>query len=100
MKQKRIQKVVALKYDRASELAPTVVAKGKGKIAEKIIHLARENDIPLHKEPDLATVLGVLELESEIPEELYQAVAEVLVFLYKLNQKPVDLNEITMIHPR
>jgi len=93
MNQKRIQKAVALKYDRASDLAPTVVAKGRGGIAEKIIHLARENDIPLHEDPDLATILEVLELESEIPEELYRAIAEVLVFLYKLNKKPVDFVE-------
>ena len=85
MKDKPIRKAVALKYDQAKELAPKVVAKGKGLVAEKIIQVARDNDVLLHEDSNLANVLEVLEMESEIPEALYRAVAEVLVFLYRIN---------------
>ncbi len=87
MNDKQIKKVVALKYDQAKSLAPRIVAKGKGHIAEQIIQVARENDVPLHEDRNLANVLEAMELESEIPEQLYRAVAEVLVFIYRLNGK-------------
>ena len=87
MNEKRIQKAAALKYDQAQHMAPRVVAKGKGHIAEQIVKVAQENDVPMHEDPNLANVLEALELESEIPAELYRAVAEVLVFIYRLNGK-------------
>jgi flagellar biosynthesis protein len=87
MKDKQLKKATALKYDQAQSMAPRVVAKGKGHIAEQIIQLARENDVPIVEDRNLVNVLEALELESEIPAELYQAVAEVLVFIYKLNGK-------------
>jgi flagellar biosynthesis protein len=68
-------------------MAPRVVAKGKGHIAEQIIQVARENDVPLLEDRNLANVLEAMELESKIPAELYRAVAEVLVFIYRLNGK-------------
>jgi len=87
MNDKQIKKAAALKYDQAKNMAPRVVAKGKGHIAEQIIQVARENDVPLLENLNLANVLEALELESEIPAELYRAVAEVLVFIYRLNGK-------------
>jgi flagellar biosynthesis protein len=87
MNGKQIKKAAALKYDQAKNMAPRVVAKGKGLIAEQIIQVARENDVPLLEDRNLANVLEALELESEIPAELYRAVAEVLVFIYRLNGK-------------
>jgi len=66
-------------------MAPRVVAKGKGHIAEQIVQVARENDVPLLEDRNLANVLEAMELESEIPPELYRAIAEVLVFIYRLN---------------
>lgn len=87
MNDKQIKKAAALKYDQAKNMAPRVVAKGKGHIAEQIIQVARENDVPLLEDRNLANVLEALELESEIPAELYRAVAEVLVFIYRLNDK-------------
>ena len=87
MKNKQIKKAVALKYDQAKSMAPRVVAKGKGHIAEQIIQVARENDVPFHEDRNLANVLEALELESDIPAELYRAVAEVLAFIYRLNGK-------------
>jgi flagellar biosynthesis protein len=87
MNDKQIKRAAALKYDQAKNMAPRVVAKGKGHIAEQIVRVARENDVPLLEDPNLANVLEAMELESEIPAELYRAVAEVLVFIYRLNGK-------------
>jgi flagellar biosynthesis protein len=85
MNDKRMKRAAALKYDQARNMAPRVVARGKGLIAEQIIRVARENNVPLHEDPNLVNVLEAMELESEIPDELYRAVAEVLVFIYRLN---------------
>ncbi|PID40297.1 MAG: flagellar biosynthesis protein FlhB [Proteobacteria bacterium] len=87
MNRNQIKKVAALKYDQARNMAPRVVAKGKGHIAEQILRIARENDVPMHEDANLVNVLEALELESEIPADLYRAVAEVLVFIYRLNGK-------------
>ena len=81
------KKAVALKYERGKDRAPKVVAKGKGLIAEKILEIAKENKIPLYEDKGLAEVLEALEINTEIPPELYRAVAEVLAFVYSLNKK-------------
>jgi len=80
-------KAVALRYKPGLERAPRVIAAGKGKIAEKIIRIAKENKIHVHNDPDLVEVLSELELNSEIPPELYVVVSEILVFVYSLNRK-------------
>jgi flagellar biosynthesis protein len=87
MNDKPMKRVAALKYDQAKNMAPRVVAKGKGQVAEQIIQVARANNVPLHEDKNLANILEALELESQIPAELYRAVAEVLVFIYRLNGK-------------
>lgn len=76
---------VALHYDKKG--APTVVAKGKGDLARRIVEVAREHDIPLEDNEALAMVLSDVELGDEIPEDLYRAVAEVLVFILKTAQR-------------
>jgi flagellar biosynthesis protein len=76
---------VALHYDRTG--APRVVAKGKGAIGRKIIEVARAHDIPIEENEVLAGALSNVELGDEIPEELYKAVAEVLVFVLKLSKQ-------------
>jgi flagellar biosynthesis protein len=87
MAEKR-RRAVALSYDRDSgQTAPKILAKGKGGIAEKIIATAREKGIPLYEDPELVEVLGQLDVNTEIQPELYQAVAEVLIFIYKMNQR-------------
>jgi flagellar biosynthesis protein len=87
MKKEEPTQAVALRYDRTKDGAPRVVAKGRGQVAEKIIAVAREHGVPLHEDPNLAATLNALELETEIPPELYRAVAEVLGFIYRLNGK-------------
>jgi len=79
------KKAVALRYDREKDRAPHVVAKGRGAVAEKIMALAREADVPLRNDPDLALMLEALDLDAEIPPQLYRAVAEILAFVYRLN---------------
>lgn len=83
----KYKKAVALKYNQKRDQAPKIIAKGKGVIAQQIIKIAREHNIPLYEDRDLAEVLTLLDINEEIPEELYQVVAEVLVFVYALNQK-------------
>ena len=80
------KKAAALKYLLDKDAAPKVVAKGKGYIAEKIIEAAQANNVHLHEDPDLVEVLEGLELDTEIPPDMFRAVAEVLAFVYKLNQ--------------
>jgi flagellar biosynthesis protein len=76
------QLAVALHYDKTG--APRVVAKGKGTIGAKIIELAKAHDIPIEVNEVLAGALSHVEIGDEIPEELYKAVAEVLIFVLRL----------------
>lgn len=87
MKQKlRKNSAVSLKYRPESDRSPRVTAKGKGKIAEKIIKIAKEHDIYIHEDPDLIEVLSKLDINEEIPPDLYLVVAELLAFVYSLNK--------------
>ena len=81
------KRAAALRYDAAEGGAPKVVAAGAGLIAERILELAREAGIPVREEPALAEALSRLELDAEIPSELYAAVAEVLVWAYGLEKR-------------
>lgn len=83
---KHVKRATALKYEPGKDGTPRVVAKGRGKMAQRIIDLAREHQIPLVENPGLAKLLDALDLNVDIPPELYRAVAEVLVFVYRLNQ--------------
>lgn len=80
-------KAAALRYDTQKENAPRVVAKGEGKTAENIIKVAQENGIPLKKDEVLIELLSKVELDKEVPENLYKAVAEVFGFVYKITKK-------------
>ncbi len=86
MDEKR-KKAVALQYRHQVDRAPKVVAKGQGIIAERIMEIAAEHNIPLKRDPALIEVLSKMELEQEIPPELYRAVAEILAYVYKMTGK-------------
>lgn len=86
-KKQSIKKAVALRYAPGQQQAPVVVAKGKGHIAEIIMQKAKEHGIPLQEDASLVEVLSQLDLDQEIPTELYQLVAEVLSFIYRSDQK-------------
>jgi flagellar biosynthesis protein len=78
--------VVALRYDIDRDKAPLVIASGRGPVADEILRIAEENKIPLFEDPELAKLLAKLELDTEIPPELFTLVAEVLFFVYKLDR--------------
>jgi flagellar biosynthesis protein len=75
---------VALHYDKEKG-APRVVAKGRGEVGQRIIEVARANGVPLEENAALAEALSQVELEHEIPEELYRAVAQVLIFILRVS---------------
>ena len=81
------RKAAALRYLSEEESAPRIVAKGRGYIAEKIIEAARAHGIEIREDTSLAAALDALELNTEIPEELYRAVAEVLAMVYRADKK-------------
>lgn len=85
--EKKQLRAVALRYDKNRAASPEVVASGKGKIAEKIIAAAREAGIYIKEDPDLLELLARVPVGQEIPMELYQAVAELLVFVYRVNKR-------------
>lgn len=77
---------VAVRYDVDKDKAPLVLAAGRGPVAEEILRVAEDNKIPLYEDPELAKLLAKLELDTEIPAELYVLVAEVLFFVYQLDR--------------
>lgn len=81
------KKAVALGYNRSQDNAPKVLASGAGEIANKIISLAKEHDIPIKEDHDLIEILSKVEVDQEIPPNLYKAVAEIFSFLYKITNK-------------
>jgi len=80
------QKAVALDYDHGKDRVPKVSAKGSGHVAERIMKIAVDNNIPLYRDYDLCEALFLFDEETEIPEELYAAVARVLAFVYRTNK--------------
>jgi flagellar biosynthesis protein len=83
-REKPIDKAVALLYDKGRG-APQVVASGRGALAEKIVETAREAGVHVMEDPDLLELLAKVPVGDEIPEPLYQAVAEILAFVYQIN---------------
>ena len=77
----------ALSYDNLKDASPKVTALGKGLVAEEIIQKAMEHDVPVLEDPTLVELLSKLNINDAIPEELYQVVAEVFAFIYKIDQK-------------
>ncbi len=75
------QKAIALEYNPLNDSAPKVIASGKGYLAEKIIETAKKEDVPVHKDEKLADTLSTLDIGEYIPAELYEVVAEILVFV-------------------
>jgi flagellar biosynthesis protein len=89
-----IKKAVALRYSPGKQQAPTIVAKGKGVVAEAIMKKAKEFGVPVQEDASLVEVLSKLDLDQEIPPELYQLVAEVLSFIYRSDQKAQGLGTL------
>nr|WP_092067568.1 EscU/YscU/HrcU family type III secretion system export apparatus switch protein [Dendrosporobacter quercicolus]NSL46657.1 EscU/YscU/HrcU family type III secretion system export apparatus switch protein [Dendrosporobacter quercicolus DSM 1736]SDL59144.1 flagellar biosynthesis protein [Dendrosporobacter quercicolus] len=81
------QQAVALSYDHEKSSAPKIVAKGAGYVAEQILHLAKQNAVPVYQNKTLTGMLMAIELDREIPPDLYRAVAEVLAYVYRIDQR-------------
>lgn len=79
-KDKKIKQAVALEYD-PSDSAPRVIAMGRGAVAERIIAQAKQSDVPVHRDDKLAATLSKLQIGDMIPPELYEVVAEILMFV-------------------
>jgi flagellar biosynthesis protein len=90
MKETDRKRAVALRYEAGKDRAPKVTAKGAGQVAQRLIELARGENIPISEDPDLVSALIQLDFYEEIPPELYRAVAEILAFAYRVNQKLKD----------
>lgn len=78
---------VAISYDHGTGEAPKVVASGYGEIARKILEIARESNIHVHKDDNLVQLLARVPPGTEIPEHAYQLVAELLAFLYQTDRR-------------
>lgn len=87
------KKAVALRYDENKEAAPVIVASGLGYVAEKIVEIANDNEVPVYEDNSLATVLTQLELGTEIPEELYQAIVDIYVYFLKFSPEMENKEE-------
>lgn len=88
---KEPEAAIALKYDGAH--APSVSATGQNAVAREMIAIAEEHGIPLYEDPDLAALLGRLDLGGEIPETLYYVIAEILAYAFYLQGKtPADFS--------
>ncbi len=80
----------AIEYDRKRDPAPRVTARGRGFMAEKIIELAKKHGVPIKEDPALAQILSRLDIDEEISPELYKVVAEILAFVYSVNERYRD----------
>lgn len=89
--QQKIKQAIALEYD-PEDNAPRVIASGKGIVAERIIEKAKEADIPVHRDDKLANTLARLDIGDMIPPELYEVVAEILVFVDAMDKIQSKLN--------
>lgn len=88
---KKVKKAVALSYE-VGEKAPKIVATGKGELAEKIVKTAEDSQVPVHKDEKLTETLSKLEIGDFIPPELYEVVAEILVFVDDMEKLKGKLN--------
>lgn len=84
-KEKKIKQAIALEYN-PEEDAPKVIASGRGLVAERIIEKAKESDVPIHRDDKLADTLSKLEIGEMIPPELYEVVAEILIFVDSMDK--------------
>lgn len=85
--EKKIKEAAALRYSPDNNGAPEIVALGKGDTAERIIEKAKENNVPLYEDAELAHTLNFLDIGAEIPRELYEIVAKVLVFVSDMDSR-------------
>ena len=87
-------KAVALKYDKEVNNAPEVVASGQRYLASNIIKIAKQNNIPIKKDEDMVELLSKIDINKEVPDTMYKAVAEIFSFIYEItNDRREEINE-------
>ena len=91
-KKNKVRQAIALEYD-PNDAAPKVIATGRGIIADKIIEKAKEAAVPVHRDDKLADTLSRLEIGEMIPPELYEVVAEILLFVDSMDKIKSKLNK-------
>ena len=84
-------RAVALHYDAEKNVAPKVVAKGRGHVAERILELAHSSGVPVYQNKTLVNMLIALEIDREIPPDLYRAVAEIMAHVYRIDKQSKKL---------
>jgi flagellar biosynthesis protein len=84
------KQAVALRYEPKKDRAPKITGTGRGHLAEKILDLARQHNIPIRQDTNLLQILSRLDLNQEVPLEVYQAVAEILAFIYRLSNRTLS----------
>jgi len=87
---KKQNQAVALRYEPKKDRAPKIAGKGRGHVAEKILELARQHNIPIREDKNLLQILSRLDLHQEVPPEVYKAVAEILAFIYRLSNRTLS----------
>ena len=85
-----VPEAVALRYDNGREDAPRVVAKGRGFVAQQLLSIAKRHSVPVYQNQTVTQLLMAVELDREIPPELYQAVANVLAYVYRLDGRAAE----------
>lgn len=95
---KKPKTAIALEYD-PEDAAPKIIATGKGIVAERIIETAKEADVPIHEDSKLADTLSRLEIGEMIPPELYEVVAEILVFVDAMDKIKAKLENSNRLKP-
>ena len=85
-----VKKAAALQYDNTTDAAPKIVAKGRKHMAEKILEIAKTYDIPVHRDEDLVNILEQIEIDQEIPLEVYSVVAEIFAYIYRVNKTKAE----------
>ena len=86
----KVKSANSLQYQKEINSAPKITARGEGWVAEKIIEIAQERNIPIRKDKDLLNLLSEIDLGREVPESLYKVVAELLAWVYQLNKNYPD----------
>lgn len=92
---KQKKQAVALQYNEEN-VAPRVIAKGQGYVAENILNAAKKNSVPIYQNKTLTSMLMAVDIDREIPPELYTAVAEILAYVYRMDQKTKKFPKISL----
>lgn len=88
------KRAAALRYDFDKDPVPRVVARGQGEVAERIIELAKEHGVTIREDPDLVALLCKLEVDQLIPQKLFAAVAEVMAYVYRINNRVAEIEKL------